>query len=123
MINVLGLGRVGIKISPCRGYGDMGARSVPLLRYERYWQIRVLQMPLQGTIETFGHYIKELGVPNFAYVQLCGYDARETPSSMVSILPPVAANDWLQARSALPLKISLKSTETLSKGLPTPSSS
>lgn len=36
-------------------------------------------MPLEDTIETFTHYIKELVAMNIAYIQLCRYDAWGDP--------------------------------------------
>jgi len=54
LIEVWGPGRVGIKISPCGGYDDVG-------------------MPLQETIDTFTYYVKQLVAMDIAYVQLVRY--------------------------------------------------
>ncbi|KAE9392250.1 flavo protein NADH-dependent oxidoreductase [Gymnopus androsaceus JB14] len=54
LISVFGKDRIGIKISPCGGYNDMG-------------------MPLDETIETFSYFISEIDELGIAYVNLTRY--------------------------------------------------
>ncbi|KAF5368684.1 hypothetical protein D9757_010221 [Collybiopsis confluens] len=54
LIRVFGNDRVGIKLSPAGGYNDMG-------------------MPLEETIETFGHFISEAEKLGIAYFTLVRY--------------------------------------------------
>lgn len=54
MIEVFGADRVGIKLTPCGGYNDVG-------------------MPLEEDIATFKYYITELDKMGIAYIQLVRY--------------------------------------------------
>ncbi|KAF7324895.1 Oxidored-FMN domain-containing protein [Mycena kentingensis (nom. inval.)] len=59
LVEVFG-NNVGVKISPCGGFNDMG-------------------MPLQETIETFGYFVREADKLGLAYISLMRYDARKDP--------------------------------------------
>jgi len=54
LISVFGKDRVGIKISPCGGYNDMG-------------------MPLKETTETFSYFISEVEKLGVAYINIARY--------------------------------------------------
>ncbi len=60
MCSVYGNDRVGIKLSPCGGYNDMG-------------------MTEKDTTETYGYLIKELNSRRIAYIQLVRYWAFRDP--------------------------------------------
>ncbi|GJE84577.1 alkene reductase [Phanerochaete sordida] len=57
MIDVWGPARVGIKISPCGGYNDVG-------------------MPLPDTLHTYTYYLTQLGTLKPAYIQLVRHNPR-----------------------------------------------
>ena len=57
---VYGNNRVGIKLSPCGGYNDMG-------------------MSEQDTVETYTYLIKQLNARHIAYIQIARYWAMGDP--------------------------------------------
>jgi len=60
LLEVWGAGKVGVKLSPCGGYNDMG-------------------MPLDETLNTYRHFISEAEKLGLAYVCLARYSAKFDP--------------------------------------------
>lgn len=77
MVDVWGPARVGIKISPCGGYNDVGYVLLTFL-VSSYTDVTCLHasMPLPDTIHTFTHYITQICAMKLAYVQLVRHNLR-----------------------------------------------
>ncbi|KIP04657.1 hypothetical protein PHLGIDRAFT_109236 [Phlebiopsis gigantea 11061_1 CR5-6] len=79
MVDVWGPARVGIKVSPCGGYNDVG-------------------MPLPDTLATFNHYITELASLKLAYIQIVRYSYfTDAPARVKPGEPqPEGGKPWLR---------------------------
>lgn len=84
LIEVWGPARVGIKISPCAGYNDVGyvtlSSAVSILS-------SFCRMPLPDTMQTFIHYLTQISSMKIAYVQLVRYVPLKDP--ILSVKPNV----------------------------------
>ena len=99
MVEVWGPNRVGIKISPCGGYNDIGYVPSACLRCYAWTSLTCVHasMPLPDTIHTFTHYITQICTLKLAYVQF----VRHNPRFEVTV--PVAVNGTVQkVRRATP---------------------
>lgn len=104
LIEVWGPARVGIKLSPCGGYSDVGY-VVPCDAGDTYYSTwKFPSMPLPDTIMTYTYYVTRVAAMKPAYVQLLRYvhilDAL-IPSSGDKVLKRGVPHDVLSVYAGL----------------------
>lgn len=75
---VFGADRVGIKLSPCGGYNDMG--FVLLMGCIIARLTNLFRMPLEETLQTFTYLVKEINKRDLAYITLVRFSPAMDPT-------------------------------------------